>query len=336
MPTIDVHCHVVPEECMGMVAQGPDGREYGIRTEPGPDGRGRAIIDGFPFPSLDPEQMWNIDRRLREMDAAGVGVQVLSVPPFCFYYALGAEQALAFARRLNDGIDAIVRSHPRRFVGMATVPLQDTALAVTELDRAVNDLGLRGVAIASNVAGENLDSPRLFPFFERVAALRLPVFIHPNAVAAAGRLRDYYLTNLVGNPMDTTIAAASLVFGAVLARLPDLAVILAHGGGATPFICGRWGHGWQVRPEPKQLLAHPPIEDVRRFYFDTITHDRAALDYLVNAFGDDHVLIGTDYPFDMGDTTPLDTITALSLPEQGRERILGGTAARLFGVVANR
>lgn len=330
--SIDVHCHIIPQECMDLHAVGPDGREYGVRLERLADGSEVPVFDGHRASSVDAEQLWNIDRRLREMDASGVDLQALSVPPMVFFYQLAARQAAGFARQLNDGIAAVVKRHPDRFIGMATVPLQDTDLALTELERAVGELGMRGVAITSNVAGENLDAPRLFPFFERVQALEIPIFIHPNNVAGQDRLLGYYLTNLLGNPVDTAIAAASLVFGGVLARLPRLKIILAHGGGATPFLCGRWEHGWHARPEPKRLLDHPPMADVRRFYFDTITHSPEALAYLVQTFGAGHVLIGTDYHFDMGDTRPLETVTALGLSDNEREQIVGGTAAWLFNL----
>lgn len=330
--SIDVHCHIIPQDCMDLHAVGPDGREYGVRIERLANGSEVPVFDGYRASSVDAEQLWNVDLRLRQMDESGVSIQALSVPPMVFFYQLEAQQAAEFAGRLNDGIAATVHGHPERFVGMATVPLQDTDLALAELERAVGELGMRGLAITSNVAGENLDAPRLFPFFERVAELEIPIFIHPNNVLGQDRLRSYYLTNLLGNPVDTAVAAASLVFGGVLARLPRLTTILAHGGGATPFLCGRWEHGWHARPEPKRFLDHPPMADVRRFYFDTITHSRETLAYLVQTFGADHVLIGTDYPFDMGDTRPLETVAALGLTDGEREQIVGGTASRLFRI----
>ena len=327
---IDVHCHIVPEDCRDLRTTAADGREQGIWLEPDAEGREQLVIDGRRMNAAEPAQLWNVDLRLREMDASGVDMQALSVPPFCYFYSAEAATAVAFARCLNDGIAAVVRRHPQRFIGLATVPLQDAGLAVAELNRAVDQLGMRGVEINSNVAGQNLDDPRLLPFFARVEQLGVPIFIHPHYVAAAERLREYYLTNLIGNPLDTSIAAACLVFGGIMARLPELIVYLAHGGGNTPYICGRWQHGWEVRPEPKRLLEQPPMALVRRFYFDTITHSQPALAYLVSTFGSDHVLLGTDYPFDMGDMRPVETVRAIGLPEEQRGQILGGNAARLF------
>ncbi len=329
---VDIHCHVVPPGCRTLMGRTPQGREVGVRI----DGAGTVAeltyVDGHPSSAAPPGQLWDIERRLRDMDAAGVDVQALSVPPFLFFYELDAETGAAYARRLNDGIAAVVREYPRRFAGLATVPLQDTAAAIAELERAADDLGLRGLEVQSHVAGENLDAPRLFPFWERVAARGLPVFIHPHNVLGQDRLRAYYLTNLIGNPVDTAVAAASLVFGGVLARLPELRIILAHGGGATAALCGRWQHGWHARPEPKRALPHPPMADVRRFFFDTLTHSPEMLALVVRQFGAEHVLLGTDYPFDMGDTTPVVTVRALGLPEPQQEVILGGTAARLLGL----
>ena len=327
---IDVHCHIIPEECRELRATAADGREQGIWLERDREGREQLVIDGRRLNASQPEQLWDVDLRLRAMDASRVDLQALSVPPFCYFYSLEGRTAAGFARRLNDAIAAVVRRHPDRFIGLATVPLQDAALAIKELDRAVEVLGMRGVEINSNVAGENLDDPSLHAFFSRVEQLGIPIFIHPHYVAAAERLRDYYLTNLIGNPLDTSIAAACLVFGGIMTRFPRLNVYLAHGGGNTPYICGRWQHGWEVRAEPRRLLDRPPMEFVRRFCFDTITHSRPALAYLVNTFGSDHVLLGTDYPFDMGDMRPVETVDALGLPNADRERILGGNASRLF------
>jgi aminocarboxymuconate-semialdehyde decarboxylase len=327
---IDVHCHLIPDDCLDMHATLPDGREFGVRCEREASDNDILITDGRRNRFADYDQLWDVERRLRDMGTAGVDVQAISVPPFMYFYAIAATTAAGFARRLNDGLTAVARKHPDRFVTLATVPLQDTDLAVAELNRAVGELGMRGVEINSNVAGENLDTPRLLPFFERVEQLDIPIFIHPHYVAAQERLRDYYLINLIGNPLDTTIAAASLIFGGVMAKLPRLTVYLAHGGGNTPYICGRWQHGWEVRPEPKQLLDRAPMEYVRRLYFDTITHSREALDYLVRTFGSDKVMLGTDYPFDMGDERPLETIEALGLSEQQQQQIRGGNAARLF------
>jgi aminocarboxymuconate-semialdehyde decarboxylase len=326
---IDVHCHLIPQDCMNMYYVGSDGREYGTRTE---QAAGETVVywDGRDNKTCDPDQLWNVARRLREMDASGVDVQAIAVPPFMYFYAADAATAAANARKLNDGLAAVARQHPDRFVSLATVPLQDTDLALAELDRAVNQLGMRGVEINSNIAGENLDAARLLPFFERVQELDIPIFIHPHYVAAADRLTDYYLMNLIGNPLDTTIAAACLIFGGVLARLPRLTVYLAHGGGCAPYICGRWEHGYGVRPEPKRHLDRAPMEYMRRFYFDTIAHSQPALDYLVRTFGSDKVMLGTDYPFDMGDTAPVDTIKALGLADNEAQLMLGGTAARLF------
>ena len=333
---IDVHCHLVPEDCKDLHANGPDGREYGVRFALDANGKEVAFADGRPNAACQAEDLWSVERRLRDMDAAGVDVQAVSAPPFLFLYPLEAGQAAAMHRRLNESFAAVVRAHPDRFIALAAVPLQDTDRAIAELDHAVNRLGMRGVEICSNVNGENLDSLRLFPFFERVEQLGVPIFIHPSNVAAGDRLREYYLSNLLGNPTDTTIAAASLVFGGVLKRLPALNVYLAHGGGATPYICGRWQHGWEVRPEPKRLLDRAPMEYVRRFYFDTITHSSESLAFLVKTFGSDRVMVGTDYPFDMGDSRPLDTVRVLGLDDEQNKSLQGGNAVRLFKLDLSR
>lgn len=329
---IDCHCHLIPEDCMNLHATTADGEEAGIRIERDADGKDHIVADGRRNDNAEIGQFYDVSRRLREMDTAGVDVQAISVPPFLTFYGAEAGVAAGFAQRLNDGIAAVVHDQPTRFVGLATVPLQDTDLAIAELERAVNQLGMRGVEIISNVAGENLDSPRLFPFFERVEQKEIPIFIHPAYVLGRDRLSSYYLSNLIGNPVDTSVAAACLAFGGVMERFPRLLIYLAHGGGATPFLCGRWQHGWEARPELHRLLKLGPMEYVRRFYFDSLTHSLPSLDLLVRTFGSDRVVLGSDYPFDMGDRTPVDSVKALGLSGEQQEQILGGNAAGLFRI----
>src|SRR5437763_8960580 len=174
--------------------------------------------------------------------------------------------------------------------------MQAPKLAADELRHAMGKLGLRGVHIGSNVAGKNLDDPELEPVWATAAELGAFILLHPINVAGADRLSSYYLTNLIGNPLDTTIAAACLVFSGVMERHPQLKICLAHGGGFVPYQAGRLVHGWQVRTEPKRKLTKPPTDSLKRFYFDTIVHSKEALEFLVDTAGADQVLLGSDYP----------------------------------------
>ena len=243
-------------------------------------------------------------------------MQVLSPVPPSVYYNLEAKSCLWYSRRQNDGIAKTVKEYPNRFLGMATVPLQAPDMAIAELDRAINKLGLRGVEILSNVDGRDLDSLELMPFFKEVQALDVPVFIHPGNVAGAERMKKYYFGNLIGNSLDTTLAAAHIISGGVLENFPDLKFCLAHGGGYLPYQRGR--------SESKVLIKHPPSYYIPLLYFDTITHFVPALEYLVSSVGADKVVMATDYPYDMGDSTPVLTVKNLkNVSDEDKEKILG-------------
>ncbi len=303
---IDIHCHFTPKKHMDFV--------------------GNTVTDYDVINKLyDPE------RRIKDMDATGVDIQVLSPAPPSIHYNFEPSTGLSNSQRQNDGIAQTVKEYPDRFLGMATVPLQAVDMAIAELDRAVNKLGLRGVEIISNVNGCDYDSPEFLPFFKAVEALDIPIFIHPGQVAGADRMKDYYFRNLIGNPLDTTLAAAHIVFGGILDKYPNLKICLAHGGGYVPYQRGRWEHGYEVRPEGKVNISKPPSHYVSLLYFDTITHFPPALEYLVSSVGADKVVMGTDYPYDMGDATPVATVKSLkNVSDEDKEKILGGNTARLF------
>ena len=344
---VDFHCHIVPADCLDM-ERSYGGASYGLRVAGA--GAGRTVyLDGKL--ALGPgvpgqrwmhddgvTKLWDVDLRLADMDAMGVDVQVIAVPPFMYYYGIPAEEAHEFSRRLNDGLAAIVRAHPDRFVALATVPLQDTDLAVAELTRAVRQLGMVGVEINTNVNGRNLDDPDLFPFFEAAAELGASIFLHPHTPAAhygldTDRFDRYYLKNLVGNPFETTLGLASLIFGGILERLPSLRVFCAHGGGNVPFNRGRWQFGWQEIPEC-QSIQQSPGTYIDRVFYDTITHYPPSLRLIIDTIGADRVVVGTDYPFDIGDFHPLDTVAAVANgDDRVRDQILGGNAAALIGTV---
>jgi aminocarboxymuconate-semialdehyde decarboxylase len=237
------------------------------------------------------------------------------------------------ARFQNDKLAEIVQKYPDRFAAMATLPLQVPEEALKELNRGAKELGLRGVEIGSHVAKRELDDEAFFPIYEALQDLDLPIFIHPHHVAGLDRLLEYYLNNLIGNPLDTTIAAANLIFGGVLEKYPRLKIILAHAGGQLPYIIGRMEHGYQVRPECKDKVRQSPMAFFKNFYFDIITHNPDALRYLIRIAGSDHVLLGSDYPYDMGDPNPVQTVSELSGIKAGdRQKILRENAIALFGL----
>jgi aminocarboxymuconate-semialdehyde decarboxylase len=325
---IDVHTHFLPRAVVAATSFGTEGEPYAVTIA---DGdvlfRGEGISAGFEL-----DQLVDPARRLRDMAAAGVDSQVLSVPPpFGFFYDEQPEPALRLSRQLNDRLADVVAAHPGRFRAMATVPLQAPQLAAREVTRAVRERGLSGVEIASRVGAKNLDDPGLASFYAAVQELGVPVFVHSTRGLGADRLRDYHLGNLIGNPTEDAIAAASLIFGGVLDAFPALKVYLAHGGGSCPFLVGRWDRGWRVRPEARARLHSPPSSYLRRLRFDSLTHDPGALHHLLGVAGVRGVMLGTDYPYDMGEPEPLAAVGAVPGLDPGeRALVLGGNAEEFF------
>lgn len=297
---IDVHAHIHPESCLESIPPRPGGKNQ-------------------------PDAITDLPTRVRHMDERRVDMQILSVPPFLT--GLGAEAA----RRLNQGIAEAVSAYPARFRGLATVAMEEPDAAVKELERAVKELGFKGVEIMSNASGEDLHERKFASFLRKAQELDVPVFIHPhNVVGKDDRLKPFFLSNLVGNPTDTAIAAACLIFGGVLKELPRLKLVLAHGGGTCPYLIGRWDRGWSLGLEGPRVIDRPPSEYFRLLYFDALVHNADALEFLVTKAGVDHVLLGSDYPFGMGDPDQVGHIGALKLKAEQKELIYGGNARRLF------
>jgi len=256
---------------------------------------------------------------------------VMSPSPILFHTQWPGDAVLALHRRVNDELAQIGRAHPKRFAPLGTVPLQDPGAAVRELERCMA-IGLHGIEIETHAAGVNLDDPTLRPLFAAAESLGALIFLHPLMVLGADRLRAHYLTNLLGNPYDTGIAAAHLIFGGVLDRLPKLQVILPHAGGTFPLVWGRLQRGQKVRPEANKAAKKPVKAYLRRFTYDTISHDAGALRYLIKTVGADRVMLGTDFCFDMGYDRPLDIIRdkAVKLSRADQAKVVRENAARLL------
>jgi aminocarboxymuconate-semialdehyde decarboxylase len=317
--TIDTHTHILTQETAGLLTKA------GVKVTIAPDDADNAGFDVAgtvyrPFPTGG----FDIARRLKDMDAAGVDVHVLSASPQTYLYNQGDELSATLAAIQNDQMAKHIAAHPTRFMGIATLPMASPTRAADELKRAVTKLGLRGAMFASNVKGVNLDDPSFEPLWATAEELGAFMFVHPNNVAGADRLKSYYLQNLIGNPLDTTIAAVSLYFGGVMDRYPKLKIMLAHGGGFTPYQAARWEHGWAVRPEPKKNIKTQPKNIAQRFMYDTILHSDKTLEAMIGLVGVERVMLGSDYPYDMGMMDCVAHVRALSISEAGKASILNG------------
>ncbi len=329
---IDVHAHCIPAAVLDTLER--DSGRYGIELIDWDGVRGARIAGRVMTGPLRPDLIdTDMPRRLAAMDQAGVRVQLLSSFADLTAYALDPAVGARYARMFNEALVATAAAHPGRFLTLATVPLQAGERAATELRHAVSDLGMVGVEIATTVDGAELDDPGLYPFWRTAAELGCLVLIHPYQALAGRRVVRYFLGNLTGNPAESSIAVAHLIFGGVLERFSDLRICVVHGGGFLPWQAGRLDRGFTAKPEvcaPK--LTRPPSEWLRHLYYDTILHSPAALAWLVAFAGADHVLLGSDYPFEMRDPTPVATVNAIpGLTDAERALILEGNLLHLLG-----
>jgi aminocarboxymuconate-semialdehyde decarboxylase len=328
---IDIHAHIVPE---GLIARFEAGERAGYAASRGEDGI-RVTLAGKPSRMPLLPGMVALDIRERTMAEQGVASQLLSPWIALCDYTLGEGDADWFHRAVNTEIAAICAAAPDRYAGIGTAPLQFPALAVEALREAMGPLGLLGVEIGTSVGKDVfLDDPSLDPFWQAAEALGAFILIHPPLEPPAGGFADYYLNNLIQNPLQTTVAGARLIFGGVLERFPRLRICLVHGGGLLPYNIGRLIRGRLVRPEAKARMTGSVEESFSRLYFDTVTHSAPALAYLVGQAGADHVFLGSDYPFDMADPDLVDTVRAAGLGEAKEELVLAEAFRELFETAA--
>ncbi|NND49530.1 MAG: amidohydrolase family protein [Rhizobiales bacterium] len=273
-----------------------------------------------------------VEERLADMDKMALDMMAISCAPGQFYYhaepSLGAESS----QIVNDGIAEKIKGHEKRLVGIATVPLQDTDLAIAELERAINQLGFKGVEVGAGINDEELSTPRLEPFWSKCEQLDIPVFIHPTSFASP-RLKRHMLTNTIGNPLETTVAVHYLIFDGVMERHPALKMFLAHGGGFAGAYGARMDHAYGARSDSRGSISAPPSTYLKRFYFDTVVFAVDQLEFLIGKYGTDHILAGTDYPFAMGEYDPVEHVyQAGGLSEADREKICGLNALSLMNL----
>ena len=329
---IDVHAHIILEKVEGVREEYRDFVPHVVRDS---DGREFQSVKGRPRRLITEQygHFYNPERRIRDMDDSDVDIQALSIIPSVFQYELNCEIGIGVSRAWNDLIVEVVKAYPDRFVGLATVPLQDPQAAANELERAMKQLKMKGAEIGTSVNGKNLDAPELWPFYKKAQELNAFIFVHPINVPGAEQMEKYHLGNLIGNPSATSLAIASLIFGGVLEKFPRLKLCFAHAGGFVPYQRGRFEHGYQVRSECKEKISKPPSEYFKLLYFDTIMHYGPALTYLIKSVGSDRVLLGSDYPFDMGDPYSPSSVNSLkTISSAEKRRVLGENAAKLLNI----
>jgi aminocarboxymuconate-semialdehyde decarboxylase len=325
---IDVHSHMITENFFPMLRKDPS--KIKARLVQVKELEYLVHDRGFMYPLSN--SFYDLPSRLEALAKKQLDMEVLSPSPTLFFYDLEAEVALMAHRLLNDGIAEAVAKYPNNFRGMAVVPMQSPHLAVKELKRVVGKFNFKAVQIGANIEGRQLDEPDYFPFFKTAAEMEVLVFIHPYHLHNKLGLEKYYLTNLVGNPLDTTLAAAHLIFGGVLKQIPGLKICLAHGGGFLPYQLGRLTHGSGVRNEINEHGVGRPGPYMKHFYFDSILYEPEALKFLVKTVGGERVLMGTDYPFDMAEEDPVNYIANAGLKESEKELLWGKNACKIFNL----
>ncbi|GGM94835.1 amidohydrolase [Lentzea pudingi] len=328
--TVDVHAHVLLPAVEELVAGAPGHAEHRAldaarNGEASLAASGRMIAERLP-------RLLDLDARLAAMDASGVDSQVVSVSPSQYHYWAEPELAKQVVKQINEGVAALCAQRPDRLTGLGTIALQHPESAVDDLEHAVLGCGLCGVQISSHAptgaSTVELSDDRLSPLWARAEELGAVVFVHPFGCTLDARLDRWYLSNSVGQPVENAVALSHLIFSGVLDRHPDLRLLFSHGGGYLPTYLGRADHAWRTRPDARSC-RDLPSSYVRRVHFDSLVHTPQALRALVLAVGPEQVLLGSDYPFDMGVEDPVTRLDAAGLAPRDRDRIAHGNARRL-------
>ena len=329
---IDVHAHCIPESFRSWMEA--EGNPLGIDLVPTERGTAVRIDDRVTTQPLR-DDLTDFDRRVAELDRMGLDHQVLSGWIDLTAYELEPEAGSRYARIQNESLAEEAARAPDRFSAIGTVPLQDATRAVNELDHAMRGLGMKGVELATTVDGRFIDEAGLDDFWAAAQDLGAFIVLHPMRPLEGIDLKRYFMENMIARPAESTIALAGLIFSGVLERFPNLKLCVVHGGGFAPFQIGRMDSGYHQKPNlSAKHISKPPSDYLRQIYVDTVVHNHAALRYVVDLMGGDHVLLGTDYPFEMGSLDPVEFVEAADLTADTTSLILGETATDLLGLSA--
>ena len=328
---VDIHCHYLNPAAHAKVAHlNPGQHEPSVQFA-------NALTRAVNVKQMQDRaaKLSTIEVRLQDMDRMGIDIQAVSPAPNQTYYWTEPDFGRELARLVNDRIAEIAATWPERFVGLGTVPLQNVDLAVAELERCVKKLGLRGVEINPSVNGMDLTDPRLNleKFFAKAQELDIVIFMHPIGFTHGARLMDHYFNNVIGNPLETTVAVSHLIFDGVLERHPQLKIVLPHAGGYLAHYWARMDHAHRARPDCRTVIKQAPSSYLKKFFFDTITFDPRMLRHLIDQYGPGHLLLGTDYPYDMAEEDPVGLIRGVPrLKRAEQDQIMGTNAARLLKI----
>lgn len=327
-PVIDIHCHRECKPATEMM-EAEEKRLGRVRLQYGSELTREVNRRQLEF--LRPK-MEQLEVRLADMDAMGVDIQAVAVSVYQYYYWADPEVGARVARVINDELAGATSRYPDRFAPLGTVPLQDTEAAIQELRYCVDELGFRGLEINSHVNGTEIADDRLDAFWAEVERLGAVIVVHTNGHPARERLQEHNFLNILGHAFEATLATANLIFNGVMERYPNLKIVVVHGGGYLPAYAGRIDHAWRAREDVRADVPNPPGTYLKKFYFDTMVFEPDQVKFLIDRYGADHIMLGTDYPYDMGEDDPLGLIGRVEgLTQDQIDLIAGGNAARLLG-----
>jgi aminocarboxymuconate-semialdehyde decarboxylase len=326
--TVDSHAHVVIPAAAKYMAPHFDPKRIAMVKHSNDE---TNMVNGQQEKDRGPVAMQDIEDRMKVLDAQGINMQVVAPPPPQCYYQSPIEHAAVASRMVNDGMAEWVGRRPDRFAGLGTVPLQDPEESATELARAMG-LGLKGVMLLTNMDGEEISADRFRPFWKKAEELGAVVMIHPNGFTGGERFSEYYFSNVIGNPLETTTALHYIIFNGLLRDMPNLKIFAVHGGGYLPAYSGRIDHAWGARQDSYANLPEPPTNYLKKVWIDSVVFTDHQLEYLVKVYGADKVIMGSDYPFDMADYDPVEHIVSSALSDEDKAKVGGLTAMKLFGL----